>query len=78
MFSVRCSYDPLSTILGRSAVGNIREVSMKKRLCFVLVASMAASVAVPAQEPSAAPANPISASENGFYTVVSGEVIAEP
>jgi uncharacterized damage-inducible protein DinB len=49
---------------------------MNKRLCFVLVASMAASVAVFAQEPSTAPANPITASEKGFYAVVSGEVVA--
>jgi uncharacterized damage-inducible protein DinB len=49
---------------------------MNKRLCFVLVALMAACVVVPAQEPSAAPANPITASEKGFYAVVSGEVVA--
>jgi uncharacterized damage-inducible protein DinB len=42
----------------------------------VLVALAAASVTVFAQEPQAAPANPISASEKGFYTIVSGEVIA--
>jgi uncharacterized damage-inducible protein DinB len=49
---------------------------MNKRLCFVLVALMTACVAVLAQEQAAAPANPITASEKGFYTVVSGEVIA--
>jgi uncharacterized damage-inducible protein DinB len=49
---------------------------MNKRLCFVLVALMAACVAVLAQEPAAAPANPITASERGFYAVVSGEVLA--
>jgi uncharacterized damage-inducible protein DinB len=37
---------------------------------------MAASVAVLAQESPAAPANPITASEKGFYAIVSGEVIA--
>jgi uncharacterized damage-inducible protein DinB len=52
------------------------EVHMNKRLCFVLVALMAACVAVLAQEPAAAPANPITASERGFYAVVSGEVLA--
>jgi uncharacterized damage-inducible protein DinB len=49
---------------------------MNKKLCFVLVALAAAPIAVLAQEPPAAPANPITASEKGFYTVVSGEVIA--
>jgi uncharacterized damage-inducible protein DinB len=48
---------------------------MNKRPCFVLVA-LAASVTVFAQEPQAAPANPISTSEKGFYSLVSGEVIA--
>ena len=49
---------------------------MNKRLCFALVALMNACVAAPAQEPSPAAANPITASEKGFYQVVSGEVIA--
>jgi uncharacterized damage-inducible protein DinB len=49
---------------------------MKKRLCFLLIAFFAACVAVPAQAPSTVPANPITASERGFYTVVSGEVVA--
>ncbi len=49
---------------------------MNKRLCFVLAALAAASVAALAQEPPAAPANPIAASEKGFYTLVSGEAIA--
>ncbi len=53
---------------------------MTKRLCFAFVALAALPLAVFAQEPppaaAAAPANPISASENGFYNVVSGEVIA--
>jgi uncharacterized damage-inducible protein DinB len=42
----------------------------------VLVALAAVPVAVLAQEPPAAPANPISASEKGFYTLVSGQVVA--
>ena len=49
---------------------------VNKRFCFVLIAMTIAAVAALAQEPSAAPANPISASEKGFYTLVSGEVIA--
>jgi uncharacterized damage-inducible protein DinB len=49
---------------------------MYKRLCSVLVALMGTCVAVLAQAPAAAPANPITASEKGFYGVVSGEVIA--
>ncbi len=46
---------------------------MKKELCLALVASLAACVPVFAQD---APANPITASEKGFYAVVSSEVIA--
>ncbi len=49
---------------------------MKKRLCSVLVLLAAAPVAVLAQEAAAPPANPISASEKGFYSLVSGVVIA--
>jgi uncharacterized damage-inducible protein DinB len=49
---------------------------MNQRLCFLLVALMGARVALLAQEPSAPPANPITASEKGFYSVVSGEAIA--
>jgi uncharacterized damage-inducible protein DinB len=49
---------------------------MNKRLCFVLVALTVACAAVQAQEPSTAPANPITASEKGFYALVSGEVVA--
>ncbi len=49
---------------------------MNKRLCFVLVALAAAPVVVLAQETPTAPANPISASEKGFYALVSGEVVA--
>ena len=48
---------------------------MNKSLCFVLVAFTAVSVTVFAQEP-AAPANPITTSEKGFYALVSGEVVA--
>lgn len=46
---------------------------MNPKFCLVL-----AALAVPlfAQEPAAAPSNPISASERGFYQLVSGEVIA--
>jgi uncharacterized damage-inducible protein DinB len=45
------------------------------RVCFVLAALAAASVAVFAQEKPALPANPISASERGFYGIVSGYVV---
>lgn len=45
------------------------------RVCFVLAALAAASVAVCAQETPAPPANPISASERGFYGIVSGWVV---
>ncbi len=48
---------------------------MNKTLCFVLAALTAAPVAVLAQE-APTPANPISASERGFYALVSSEVIA--
>ena len=49
---------------------------MNKRLCFLLITLAAAPVALHPQEPQAAPSNPISASEKGFYTLVSGDVIA--
>ena len=49
---------------------------MNKRYCFALIALAAAPVAVLAQESPTAPANPISASEKGFYARVSGQVIA--
>lgn len=51
---------------------------MNKIFCFVIVALTATSAAVLAQEPPAAPApaNPITASQKGFYALVSGEVIA--
>src|ERR1700677_1434932 len=52
------------------------EVHVNKRLCFMLIALAAAPVVLHAQEPPAASSNPISASEKGFYTLVSGEVIA--
>jgi|SRR5579871_2163688 len=48
---------------------------MSKTLHFVLAAFTATSITVLAQEPTS-PANPITASEKGFYTLVSGEVIA--
>ena len=46
------------------------------KLCFVLAALTAASIAAFAQETPTAPANPISASEKGFYGIVSGYVVA--
>ncbi len=49
---------------------------MNKRFCFAIVILAAVPVGVFAQEPPAGPANPITASERGFYTLVSGEVIA--
>ncbi len=52
------------------------EVYVNKRLCSMLIVLAVAPVALHSQEPSAASSNPISASEKGFYTVVSGEVIA--
>jgi uncharacterized damage-inducible protein DinB len=51
------------------------EVYVNKRFCFLLIA-LAAPVALYAQGPAAAPSNSISASEKGFYKLVSGEVIA--
>jgi uncharacterized damage-inducible protein DinB len=52
------------------------EVHVNKKLCFMLIALAVAPVAVYSQEPPAALSNPITASEKGFYTLVSGEVIA--
>src|ERR1700675_461297 len=52
------------------------EVHVNKKLCFMLIALAVAPVALYSQEPPAASSNPISASEKGFYTVVSGEDIA--
>jgi uncharacterized damage-inducible protein DinB len=49
---------------------------MNKRLCCALVALMASCITVLAQTPATALPNPITASEKGFYGVVSGEVIA--
>jgi len=49
---------------------------VNKRLCLILIALAAAPLVLHAQEPPAASSNPISASEKGFYTLVSGEVIA--
>ena len=52
---------------------------MNKRLCFVFAALMAVPVALLAQEksqaPATPPANPITASEKGFYSFVSGAVV---
>jgi uncharacterized damage-inducible protein DinB len=48
---------------------------VKKKLCFALPAFLMTALASFAQE-AAPPANPISASERGFYGLVSGEVIA--
>ena len=52
---------------------------MNKRLCFVFVALMAVPVALLGQEkaqaPATPPANPITASEKGFYSFVSGAVV---
>jgi uncharacterized damage-inducible protein DinB len=53
-----------------------QEVHVNKGLCFLLIALAAAPVALHPQEPQAASSNPITASEKGFYTLVSGEVIA--
>src|ERR1700749_1047807 len=52
------------------------EVHVKKKLCCMLIALTIAPVALYSEDPSAASSNPITASEKGFYTVVSGEVIA--
>src|ERR1700761_4186739 len=52
------------------------EVNVNKRLCFMLIALAAAPGVLHSQEPPAASSNPITTSEKGFYTLVSGEVIA--
>jgi uncharacterized damage-inducible protein DinB len=49
---------------------------VNKKLCFMLIAFAAAPVVLHAQQPPVASPNPISTSEKGFYTLVSGEVIA--
>jgi hypothetical protein len=46
------------------------QINLKLRFCFVL-AALVAPAALLAQEPPAAPANPITASEKGFYALVS-------
>src|SRR5271154_2038505 len=55
-----------------------RGVSMNKRLSFVFAALMAVPVALLGQEksqgPATPPANPITASEKGFYSFVTGAV----
>lgn len=55
-------------------------VHVKKTICFVLGAFVAAPLAVLAQQtataPAAPPANPISASEAGIYRSISGNVVA--
>jgi uncharacterized damage-inducible protein DinB len=43
---------------------------------FLLLIGLLLPIAVVAQEPTAAPANPLTLSEKGFYTMVSGEVMA--
>jgi uncharacterized damage-inducible protein DinB len=52
---------------------------VNKRLCFVFAALMAVPVALLGQEksqaPAAPPANPITASEKGFYSFVSNAVV---
>src|SRR6202158_5172232 len=52
------------------------EVHVNKRLCFMLITLAVAPAVLHSQEAPAASSNPISASEKGFYTLVSGEVIA--
>jgi hypothetical protein len=49
---------------------------VNKRLCFMLITLAVAPAVLHSQEPPAASSNPITASEKGFYTLVSGEVIA--
>ena len=49
---------------------------MTKTLCSVLATLAAIPCTVLAQTPAATPANPLTASEKGFYTLVTGEVIA--
>jgi uncharacterized damage-inducible protein DinB len=47
-----------------------------KSFCFLSVALTAVATGILAQEAAQAPANPITASEKGFYSLVSGNVIA--
>jgi len=49
---------------------------MKRKICYIGVAALALSAGLSAQESGAAPANPIAASEKGFYGLVSGQVVA--
>lgn len=49
---------------------------MNTKLCFMLIVLAAVPVVLHSQEPPAASSNPITTSEKGFYTLVSGEVIA--
>ena len=49
---------------------------MNKRLCTMLIVLAAVPAVLHSQEPAAASSNPISASEKGFYAVVSGYVVA--
>jgi uncharacterized damage-inducible protein DinB len=49
---------------------------MNKRLCIAFAALASVPLSVLAQEPAAAPANPLTSSERGFYMLVSGEVVA--
>lgn len=53
----------------------LRRFPVNKRLCFLLAAVTAVPVVLLAQAPAAAPANPITASEKGFYGYVSHAVI---
>jgi hypothetical protein len=48
---------------------------LSKRLCFLFAAVTAVPVFLHGQAPAAAPANPITASEKGFYGYVSNAVI---
>jgi uncharacterized damage-inducible protein DinB len=52
-----------------------RRFLVNRRLCFLLAAVTAVPVVLLAQAPTAAPANPITASEKGFYGYVSHAVI---
>jgi uncharacterized damage-inducible protein DinB len=54
----------------------LREVQVNKRLCFAVIALATAPIVALAQEAPATPANPITASEKGFYALISGQVLA--
>lgn len=49
---------------------------MTRRLSFLFAVLSAVPIAIYAQAPAAAPANPISASQNKMYTMLSGVVVA--